>query len=145
MRRGRGRVDEGGKRRLTSGQRALTNSMLCEMMQTAPPQSRIATERPPRASRSKLKRRNARKNESASFSSDLRSFDGVRSDSQVGRLIENEDLGVVPKGGGDDDLDLLSSGESLDLGVHGVVSLESDVLEVLLDEVSGVVSGSGSL
>jgi hypothetical protein len=43
-----------GKSRRTSGQSALTNSMLCEMIQTAPPQSRIATDRPPRASRSKL-------------------------------------------------------------------------------------------
>lgn len=36
-----------------SGQRAVTNSVECEMMQTAPPHSLIATARPPRASRSK--------------------------------------------------------------------------------------------
>lgn len=69
----------------------------------------------------------------------------IDEDSQVGRLIKNENLRVIPEGSGDDDLDLLSSGESLDLRVHSVISLESDVLEVLLDEVSSVVSGSGSL
>jgi len=58
------RRNEKRRRRLTSGQRALTNSMLCEIMQTAPPQSRIATERPPRASRSKLKVRKETRRES---------------------------------------------------------------------------------
>lgn len=37
----------------TGSQSALTNSMLCEMMHTAPPHSRIATATPPTASRSR--------------------------------------------------------------------------------------------
>jgi hypothetical protein len=64
---------------------------------------------------------------------------------EVGRLVENEQLGVGPHGGGEDDLDLLSSRQSLELVVLGDVSVESDVHEVLANELGRHLSGSGSL
>jgi hypothetical protein len=54
---------------------------------------------------------------------------------EIGRLIENEALRFRPHGGGDNDLDLLSSRQSSHLVVFGDISIESDIHQMLTNEL----------
>lgn len=54
---------------------------------------------------------------------------------EVSRLVKDEEMGVVPHGAGEDDLDLLASGETGDLVVVGDFGVETEVLEVLGDDL----------
>mmetsp|Transcript_5929 Transcript_5929/g.20180 ORF Transcript_5929/g.20180 Transcript_5929/m.20180 type:complete len:1091 (-) Transcript_5929:63-3335(-) len=55
----------------------------------------------------------------------------------VGGLVEDEDVGLVPHGGGEHDLDLLPARERLHAVVGPELAVQADVLEVLLDVVLG--------
>eukprot|EP00128_Syssomonas_multiformis_P003089 Colp12_sorted_trinity150504_noHs@15450 len=59
----------------------------------------------------------------------------------VGGLVEHDHVGVVPGGGTNDDLDLLTTGETTDAVVGGELRVKTDVLKVLLD----VDGGEGAL
>merc|ERR1719464_1435901 len=50
----------------------------------------------------------------------------------VGGLIENEDVRVLPHGGGQDDLDLHAAAELVDLGVGSGLGVHAEVAQVLL-------------
>ncbi len=52
---------------------------------------------------------------------------------EVGRLVKHEKMGVIPHGAGDDDLDLLSSGQGADLVVIGNLGIQAQILKVLAD------------
>eukprot|EP00051_Salpingoeca_urceolata_P026343 m.476960 g.476960 ORF g.476960 m.476960 type:complete len:1145 (-) comp20711_c0_seq1:131-3565(-) len=51
----------------------------------------------------------------------------------VGGLVENENVGLVPGGCGEHDLDLLAAREGRHARVGAVLAVETDVFEVLLD------------
>eukprot|EP00050_Salpingoeca_kvevrii_P005674 m.285049 g.285049 ORF g.285049 m.285049 type:complete len:376 (-) comp11283_c0_seq1:2481-3608(-) len=55
----------------------------------------------------------------------------------VGGLVENENLGLVPHGSANDDLDLLTTREGSHAVVGAKLAVETDILEVLLDVVLG--------
>ena len=65
--------------------------------------------------------------------------DGVRETTKglaievIGRLVEDEEMGVVPHGAGDDDLDLLTTGHTTNLVVLSELGVHSDVDKVLTD------------
>mmetsp|Transcript_10622 Transcript_10622/g.30457 ORF Transcript_10622/g.30457 Transcript_10622/m.30457 type:complete len:700 (+) Transcript_10622:293-2392(+) len=65
----------------------------------------------------------------------------------VGGLVEDHDVGLVPHGGADDDLDLLAAGERVHAEVGAVLAVQAAVLEVLLDvglgEGADVHAGAG--
>jgi hypothetical protein len=54
---------------------------------------------------------------------------------EVGRLVEHKQMGVVPHGTSQDDLDLLSTGQARDLVVVGNLRVETNILEVLGDDL----------
>jgi hypothetical protein len=49
------------------------------------------------------------------------------------RTVENEDVGLVPHGGSQHDLDLLAARQSRHAVVRGKLGLEAAVRQVLLD------------
>ena len=51
---------------------------------------------------------------------------------EVGRLVEDDDVGLAPGGGTENDLDLLATETTHDV-VRSELALETEVLEVLLD------------
>lgn len=53
---------------------------------------------------------------------------------EIGRLVEHQEMGVVPHGTGDDDLDLLATGQGADLVVVGNLGVKTEILEVLGDD-----------
>ena len=53
---------------------------------------------------------------------------------EVSRLVKDEQMGVVPHGTGDDDLDLLATGKGADLVVVGNLGVQAEILEVLRDD-----------
>jgi len=62
----------------------------------------------------------------------------------VGGLVQDQQMGVKPHGGGKDDLDLLSSGETLDAGVGSELGIETEITQVLLDLNGGQGAGPGT-
>jgi hypothetical protein len=54
---------------------------------------------------------------------------------EVGRLVKHEKMGVVPHSSSNDDLDLLTSGKRANLVVIGDLGVESEILEVLGDDL----------
>ena len=53
---------------------------------------------------------------------------------EVSRLVKNQHVGVVPHGTGNDDLDLLTTGERANLVVVGDFRVETEILEMLGDD-----------
>mmetsp|Transcript_11533 Transcript_11533/g.48277 ORF Transcript_11533/g.48277 Transcript_11533/m.48277 type:complete len:406 (-) Transcript_11533:2094-3311(-) len=62
----------------------------------------------------------------------------------VGGLVENDDVGQGPHGGGDDNLHLLTAGEGGHAGVSAELLVEANVLEVLLHVGGGERGGEGA-
>lgn len=60
------------------------------------------------------------------------------------RNTYNQNLRVVPQRGRDNDLDLLSTRQTLNFIVLGDITVETDILQVLSDEVCGVVTRTGT-
>lgn len=56
---------------------------------------------------------------------------------EIGRLVEDEEMGVIPHGACEDDLDLLAAGEAGDLVVVCDFGVETQVFEVLGDDFGG--------
>lgn len=63
---------------------------------------------------------------------------------EIGRFVEDEDLRFRPERGGEDDLDLLTARETLDLVVLCDVAVEAEVGEGLPDELEGELAGAGA-
>lgn len=64
---------------------------------------------------------------------------------EIGRLVEDEEMGVVPHGAGEDDLDLLATGKTGDLVVVGDFGVETEVLKVLGDDLGGQLTETKTL
>lgn len=55
---------------------------------------------------------------------------------EVGWLVENDDVGSSPGGSGENDLHLLTTGETTHRVVRSELSLEAKIFEVVLDFLS---------
>jgi len=62
----------------------------------------------------------------------------------VGGLVQDQQMGVEPHGGGKDDLDLLTTGKTANTAVGGELGIKSEITQVLLDLNSGQGAGPGT-
>lgn len=111
------------------------------MIQTAPAQSRMAMDNPPRASRSKklVGSSNWRVDKAG-----VASAKGHQFTAGACCCTHDEDLGRVDQRGTNDDLDLLSTGQSANLVVLSDIGVETDLLEQFSDGTSREISSTGS-
>ncbi|KAF3396471.1 hypothetical protein F1880_007236 [Penicillium rolfsii] len=67
----------------------------------------------------------------------------------VGRLVKDNDVGALPRAGGEDDLDTLTTGQTAHAGVGNQLGIETEVgavlLNLLTDERAELTGGEGLL